>query len=104
LQKEQLRRLQKEKGEIIKLRLPEPFDGSPAIQEKYITEVKTYFRYFNVTLKDKDDKVLFAGGCLTSAAAKWFRLFLKDWNNCKAWTELQEETQYVFEKYENFKE
>jgi hypothetical protein len=78
LQKEQLKRPQKEKREIIKPRLLKPFNRSPAIQEKYIIKVKTYFRYFNITLKDKDNKVLFAKGCLISTAAKWFRPFLKD--------------------------
>ncbi|MGZ4850584.1 MAG: retropepsin-like aspartic protease [Candidatus Bathyarchaeia archaeon] len=103
-QREQLNaRRNKEKGEIVRPKKPNNYDGNPNEREKYFNEVETYFGYFDVTLADDEDKVHFAASCLEGAAEEWFRPYMKDWNT-NSWTDLKEETRHIFESYKNYKE
>jgi hypothetical protein len=94
----------KEKGEIVRPKRPENYDGNPNEREKYFNEVETYFGYFNVTLAEDEDKVHFAASCLIGAAEEWFRPYMKDWNTNPGWTDLKTETRHVFGLYQNFKD
>ncbi|PTB48955.1 hypothetical protein M431DRAFT_98728, partial [Trichoderma harzianum CBS 226.95] len=63
----------REKGEVIKLTKPEPFDGDLRKMDKFFLELLTYFGYFPCTLKDDEDRVIFAGSRLAGDAETWFR-------------------------------
>ncbi|PKK40917.1 hypothetical protein CI102_15341, partial [Trichoderma harzianum] len=63
----------KEKGKVIKSTKPEPFDGDLRKIDKFFSELATYFKYFPYTLKDDEDRVIFAGSRLAEDAKTWFR-------------------------------
>lgn len=104
-QQDQLQRRRKEKGEIVRPKRPDDFDGQPSGMIKFFAELDTYFSYFPVTLEDDEDKVLFASGCLTGAAAEWFRPILKDFNDTKEEPDkMKDYTSEIFTKFSNFKD
>jgi hypothetical protein len=78
-QKDQLNnRRTKEKGEIVRPKRPDNYNGNPSDREKYFNEVETYFRYFTTTLADNKDKVHFTASCLIGAGEEWFRPYIRD--------------------------
>jgi Retrotransposon gag protein len=93
----------KEKGEIVKPKRPDDYDGNPKDREKYFNQVETYFGNFDITLADHEDKVYFAAGCLIGAGEQWFRPYMKDYNG-HSWKNMTKETQTMFEDYQNYKE
>lgn len=103
-QQEQLNRRQKEKGEIIRPKRPDDFGGEPSKMTKFFAELETYFGYYPETLKEDEDRVLFAANCLVGTAAEWFRPILADYNaNHEGPTKMKEQTEEIFIKFGNFK-
>ncbi|PTB47429.1 hypothetical protein M431DRAFT_102261, partial [Trichoderma harzianum CBS 226.95] len=73
----------REKGEVIKLTKPEPFDRDPRKIDKFFSELSTYFGYFPHTLRDDEDRVIFAGSRLTEDAETWFRPIMQNYEEGK---------------------
>ncbi|PTB47445.1 hypothetical protein M431DRAFT_64131, partial [Trichoderma harzianum CBS 226.95] len=72
-----------EKGEVLKPTKPEPFDGDPRKMDKFFSELATYFGYFPRTLKDDEDRVIFAGSRLAGDAETWFRPIMQNYEEGK---------------------
>ncbi|PTB47363.1 hypothetical protein M431DRAFT_102427, partial [Trichoderma harzianum CBS 226.95] len=73
----------REKGKVIKLTKPKPFNKDLRKMDKFFLEFLTYFRYFPYTLKDDEDRVIFAGSCLAGDAEIWFRLIIQNYEEGK---------------------
>ena len=99
----------KEPGEIIKPKLPEPFDGDPRKIQKYFAEAQIYFSYYPRSMAKPHNRVRLAGGCLTGAAEIWFRPMMddfvknSDWDDIK-WDDMKKETKQIFESYGVYEE
>lgn len=69
----------KDLGEYLKVDTPGPFDGTTGKLRGFLTQLKTYHKFFPVRLHSGTDKVLHAGTCLTGAALQWFEPILRDY-------------------------
>ncbi|KAJ3459939.1 hypothetical protein MRS44_016012 [Fusarium solani] len=69
----------KDLGEIIKPHKPTKFDGDQKKLKTFLTELRTYFHYYPTQFFKHENRVKFAGSCLTGSALGWFEPFLSDY-------------------------
>lgn len=75
-------------GEILKPNAPEPFDGTPAKLQMFLTQMRAYMNFFPTQFARDDTKVQFAAGKLKGIAGQWFEPIMREYTNVLAeeWT------------------
>ena len=68
----------KQPGEIIKPPMPAMYDGDMKKTEAFLTDMRTYFRYFPTTIATDEMKVSVAASRLDKTAKDWFEPFQRD--------------------------
>lgn len=91
----------KDLGETLKLSPPGPYNGSAGGLQEFLTQLRTYHKFFPGKLSDDTNKVLHAATCLTGPALSWFEPTLRDYLGNGA-SNQDDLTQEIFEDYKNF--
>jgi hypothetical protein len=91
----------KDLGEFLKIDVPGPFDGTTGQLQGFLTQLKTYHKFYPVRLQGNREKVLHAGTCLTGAALSWFEPILRDYIE-KDKDSRDQETTNIFASFANF--
>jgi hypothetical protein len=93
-------------GKAIKVRPPEPFDGTRSKLRYFLTKLDAYIHVNRTKFTNDASKVLYASTCLSGAAYKWFEPFLKEYLEQEAnpkEDEARDDTQAIFRDYSVFK-
>ncbi|KAF7139709.1 hypothetical protein CNMCM5793_007503 [Aspergillus hiratsukae] len=86
----------------VKIRPPEPFNGTRSKLRAFLTQLDMYIQMNREKLVNEADKVLFATTYLTGPAFDWFEPFVRDYQEHTE--DLQdEETKVMFASYAEFK-
>lgn len=93
---------ERQSAKSVKVRPPEPFDGTRSKLRPFITQLDLYIRMNRSKLALESDKVLFAATYLTGPAFDWFEPILRDFqeNSEEAQNDSTVET---FTSYTEFK-
>lgn len=91
----------KDLGETLKIDSPGPFDGGAGKLQGFLTQLRTYHRFFPGKLSNDTNKVLHAATCLTGPALAWFQPMLNDYLT-KSPDDLDDGLLKVFAKYSSF--
>ncbi|KID59582.1 Retrotransposon-like protein 1 [Metarhizium brunneum] len=94
--------IKKDLGEILKPRAPGPYNGSPGALQEFLTQLRAYHQQFPNKMEESSVKVLHTGGCITGVALAWFEPIIRDYLN-KEKDNRKEETNTIFESYDEFK-
>ncbi|KAJ3464714.1 hypothetical protein MRS44_009500 [Fusarium solani] len=90
----------KDLGEIIKPHKPTKFDGDQKKLKTFLTELRTYFHYYPTQFFKHENRVKFAGSCLTGSALGWFEPFLSDYVRGSP----NDVTMKIFRDYDTFED
>lgn len=90
----------KDLGEIIKPHKPTKFDGDQKKLKTFLTELRTYFHYYPTQFFKHENRVKFAGSCLTGSALGWFEPFLSDYVRGSP----SDVTMTIFRDYDTFED
>lgn len=85
----------------LKLNNPQTFDGTPGHLKGFLTQVRAYHRFHNISFVDDTEKVIHAASFLKGKALAWFEPHLMDFMT-KSWEQLKPETQEIFIGYHGF--
>jgi hypothetical protein len=87
----------------MKVKTPEPFDGTRSKLRYWLTQMFTYLTVNKSKFGSEADKVLFASTYLSGAAYEWFEPFIREYQTTK-YTKQAEDTKQIFESYNAFQE
>ena len=86
----------------VKVRPPEPFDGTRNKLRAFATQLDLYLRLNRERITEENDKVLFASTYLTGPAFDWFEPILRDYQENQP-DRQDDNTQAIFASYAEFK-
>lgn len=87
----------------VKVRPPEPFDGTRSKLRPFLTQLELYLNINRERLTLDGDKVLFASTYLTGPAFDWFEPILRDYQE-NVEQQQDDSTREVFTSFANFKQ
>ncbi|TDZ17375.1 Transposon Tf2-9 polyprotein [Colletotrichum orbiculare MAFF 240422] len=90
-----------ESREKLRLNSPQAFDGTPGYLKGFLTQVRAYHRFHNLSFKDEAEQVIHAASFLKGRALAWFEPHLTDFLT-HDWNDLKLETQTIFAGYHGF--
>ncbi len=93
----------KDLGEYLKVDTPGPFDGTTSKLRGFLTQLKTYHKFYPVRLSGHREKVLHAGTCLTGTALQWFEPILRDYLEHDN-DDREAETKTIFATFKGFED
>ncbi len=88
-------------GAVTKLPKPEPFDGQKGSIRSFLTQAKAYLRV-STNIQGPVPQILCIGNLLVGKAFEWWEPTLRDYLNHENEAEREEETNTLFQSYENF--
>ena len=88
----------------IKLDAPEKYRGEKEVLSGFLTQIKSYLRYYNSIFTSEAAKTRFAASRLKDKALQWFELTLKNYLDYTKDDDRDDFTIEVFEKYSKFEE
>lgn len=91
----------KDAGEILKPRQPDPYDGSAAALQGFLTQLRAYQLYYPTQFVTSDARVRHATGFLKDKALRWFEPVMRDYVN-HVYADRKEETRAIYGSYEVF--
>ena len=93
--------LQSKQAKELRIKLPDPFDGTPSDLERFLTQLELYIMYNEASLPTNTNKVMYASTRLKGIVYDWIHPYMDDYlHNTEP--NREDETNFLFTKYQRF--